>query len=114
MAIARKALFWSLFAAGGSLTALLFPALIALFLLAASGYQMEGLDHAAAQAFASAWTGKAVLFFIVGLSLWHAAHRLRVLCHDLGLRADGGVAVAVYLAAGLGTILAGVFLAMIR
>lgn len=38
MAIANKALVWSLFAAGGTLTAFLFPVLIFLFLAVSLGW----------------------------------------------------------------------------
>ena len=37
MAIANKSVIWGLFAAGGTLTAFVFPALIALFLVIATG-----------------------------------------------------------------------------
>jgi fumarate reductase subunit D len=36
--------------------------------------------------------------------LWHAAHRLRVVAHDFGIRADTPVAIAVYGLAAIGTI----------
>ncbi len=39
----------------------------------------------------------------VFLSLWSAAHRLRITCYDLGLRADARVAALVYAGALAGT-----------
>jgi fumarate reductase subunit D len=39
----------------------------------------------------------------VFLSLWSAAHRLRITCTDLGLRADRAVAAIVYAVALAGT-----------
>jgi len=45
MAILKKSVIWSLFAAGGTLTAFLFPALIALFLLIATGNVPDGLPE---------------------------------------------------------------------
>jgi len=39
----------------------------------------------------------------VFLSLWSAAHRLRITCYDLGVRADTLVATAVYAVALAGT-----------
>jgi fumarate reductase subunit D len=108
MAIANKAFVWALFAAGGTLTALLFPALIALFLLVSLGRVPTGLEFTPIHAFAASGFGQVVLFVVVALSAWHAAHRLRVLAHDFGLRADRGVAMVVYALAGVATVLAAV------
>ena len=96
MAIAKKAVVWGLFAAGGTLSSFLFPALIALFLLIALGMTPGGLQYEPLHAFASGWTGKVILFLVLFLSLWHAAHRLRVVFHDLGIRRDHLVANIVY------------------
>lgn len=114
MSIANKSLVWALFAAGGTVTAFLFPVLIALFLMVAAGHVPEGLDYTAARALLVSWPAKVVLFGILLLSMWHAAHRMRVLLHDLGLRADGPVAIALYLLASLGTVAAAVILAVMQ
>ncbi len=113
MAIAKKALVWGLFAAGGTLTAFVFPALIALFLLVATGFIPAGLEYEQASAFASNWFGKGALFLVVFLALWHAAHRLRVVFHDFGVRMDTVVAAGVYLVAAMGSIVTAVYLVMI-
>ncbi len=113
MAIAKKAFVWGLFAAGGTLTAFVFPALITLFLLIAVGYTPAGLEFEQISSFASGWSGKALLFLVVFLSLWHAAHRLRVVFHDFGVRMDAEVATGVYLVATIGSVLTIVYLAMI-
>lgn len=114
MAIARKAFVWALFAAGGTLTALLFPVLITLFLLVSIGYTPSGLEFGPLQAFAAGWPGLIVLFVAISLSVWHAAHRLRVLAHDFGVRADGVVASTLYALATVATLLAAVLLLVIR
>ena len=114
MAIAKKSVIWGLFAAGGTVTAFLFPALIALFLLVATGNVPTGLQYDSFQAFAAGWLGKIVLFFVISLSLWHAAHRLRVVFHDFGVRKDKVVARAVYLLAAIGTVLTAYYLYAIR
>ena len=106
MAIAKKALVWSLFAAGGTLTAILFPALIALFLLVSLGFLPVGLGYPEMSRFTSSWTGKLILFGILFFSLWHAAHRMRVIFHDLGIRADAAIALGLYFVAALGTVMA--------
>jgi len=114
MAIAKKALVWGLFAAGGTLTSFVFPALIALFLMLSFGFVPDGLAFSGIQSFIASWPGKVLLFGILFLALWHAAHRMRVLFHDFGVRADGTIATALYLLATAGSVLAAVFLLMIR
>jgi len=113
MAIAKKALVWGLFAAGGTLTSFLFPALIALFLMVSTGFIPDGLAFAAIESFAASWPGKIILFGVLFLALWHAAHRMRVVFHDFGVRADGLIASVLYLLAAAGSVLAAVFLLMI-
>jgi len=110
MSIARKSVVWGLFAAGGTLSAFLFPAIIALFLFVAAGRVPPGLEFDSAHAFVSGWLGKAVLFVVISLALWHAAHRLRVVFHDFGLRKDKAVARAVYLVAAIGTLMTAFYL----
>lgn len=110
MTIARKAVVWGLFAAGGTVSAFLLPAVIALFLLVASGRVPAGLDYPSAHAFAATWIGKVFLFVVISLALWHAAHRLRVVFHDFGVRLDKTVARAVYGVAAIGTLLTAFYL----
>jgi fumarate reductase subunit D len=40
--------------------------------------------------------GKLVLFGAIALPAWHAAHRLRMTAHDLGLGGGGAVKVVCY------------------
>ena len=114
MTILKKSVIWSLFAAGGTLTAFLFPALIALFLLIATGNVPDGLQYEQFHTFAVSWLGKATLFVVLFLSLWHAAHRLRVVAHDFGIRKDKLIANVVYLVATIGTVLTAYFLLSIN
>jgi len=114
MAIAKKSVIWGLFAAGGTVSAFLFPVLIALFLLVASGNVPAGLEYEKIHAFAAGWVGKAILFVVISLSLWHAAHRLRVVFHDFGVRMDKAVANAVYGVALIGTALTAFYLYQIH
>lgn len=113
MTIARKSVVWGLFAAGGTVSAFVFPVVIALFLLVALGRVPPGLEFASIHAFAGHWLGKVVLFGVIFLSLWHAAHRLRVVFHDFGVRRDRAVARLVYLAAAVGTVMAAWYLVRI-
>jgi len=113
MTIAKKAVVWILFATGGTLTAFVYPALIVLFLLLASGNVPQGLQYEQIHTFTASWPGKIVLFTVLFLSLWHAAHRLRVVAHDFGIRADKTVANIVYLLAATGTVLTAYYLYLI-
>jgi len=105
MARSNTPIVWGLFAAGGTLSAFLLPAIILILLLAAFGHAPDGLDYQSMRAFAGNWIGKLILLGVVSLCLWHAAHRLRDALHGLGLRADKVVAVTGYGIAALGTIL---------
>ncbi|MES2296583.1 MAG: fumarate reductase subunit FrdD [Pseudomonadota bacterium] len=105
MAKSNKAFFWSLFAAGGTLAAFLAPVLALLFLLLTLGHAPAIFSYAKLHAFAASWMGALALQGVVTLFLWHAAHRLRVTLHDVGLRCDGMVAPLVYSLAAIGTLL---------
>ena len=110
MAKSSKPVIWGLFAAGGTVTAFVTPVLVLLTLLAALGQLAGLLVYDRLHAFAAHWLGKSALFTIVFLSLWHAAHRLRITLHDLGVRNDTPVAVVVYVAALAGSVAAAVYL----
>lgn len=110
MAKSNKPIVWGLFAAGGTVTAFVIPALVLVTLLPALGVMPELLAYDSLRAFAGHWLGKLVLFAVIFLSLWHAAHRLRVTLHDFGVRADLLVAIAVYLAAATGSLAAAYYL----
>ena len=110
MAKSNKPIFWGLFAAGGTVTAFVTPALALITLFAAFGANMGMFDYASIHGFASWWLGKLIIFGIILVSLWHAAHRLRVTVHDFGVRADKQVAIVVYSLAGLGTLLTLIYL----
>jgi fumarate reductase subunit D len=103
MAVSNKPIVWGPFAAGGTLTAFLTPVLILLTLLAALGHAPGLLAYERLHAFTGHWLVKLALAGIVFLSLWSAAHRLRITCTDLGLRADRAVAAIVYAVALAGT-----------
>ncbi|MDD5335014.1 MAG: fumarate reductase subunit D [Rhodoferax sp.] len=110
MAKSNKPIFWSLFAAGGTLAAFLAPVLVLLFLLASLGHAPDLLSYAKLHAFAAHWFGKLFLLVVITLFLWHAAHRLRVTVYDFGLRQDSIAAFVFYIVAGAGTILSAVYL----
>ena len=103
MAISNKPIVWGPFAAGGTLTAFITPALILLTLLVALGHAPDLLAYDRLHALASQWLAKLAVAGVVFLSLWSTAHRLRITCYDLGIRADTVVAAIVYAAAIAGT-----------
>nr|VFK00228.1 MAG: succinate dehydrogenase subunit D [Candidatus Kentron sp. H]VFK00493.1 MAG: succinate dehydrogenase subunit D [Candidatus Kentron sp. H]VFK04255.1 MAG: succinate dehydrogenase subunit D [Candidatus Kentron sp. H] len=109
--ISNKPIIWGLFAGGGTLTAFLTPVLVLITLLVALGAMPEAaLSYEAMHGFAAHWLGKLILFGVLFLSLWHAAHRFRITLHDFGIRADIPVAIVLYLLAGIGTIMAIMYL----
>ena len=110
MAKSNKPIFWGLFAAGGTVTAFVTPALVLVTLFAAFGAGMDMFTYETIHAFAAHWLGKLIIFGVILVSLWHAAHRLRVTAHDFGIRADTVVAYVVYGIAGLGTLLTLIYL----
>ena len=113
MAVSNKPIVWGPFAAGGTLTAFLTPALILLTLLAALGHAPDLLAYDRLHALAGHWLTKLAIVAIVFLSLWSSAHRLRITLYDLGVRADTLVATIVYAGALAGTAASVVYLARI-
>jgi fumarate reductase subunit D len=110
MAKSNKPVIWGLFAAGGTVAAFVTPVLIVLTLLAALGHVPDILTYARLHAFvAHSWV-KVALFAAISLTLWGAAHRLRITFYDFGVRADATVAVLVYAIAGAGNIAVLVYL----
>lgn len=98
--------FWSLFAAGGTITALLAPALIVTlgFLVPADQVSFERLHSILTNPL-----GRLALVGLAGLTLFHAAHRLRHTLLEVGLRRLARpIAVVCYLSALAGSVWAGV------
>lgn len=104
----NKPLIWLPFAAGGTLAAFVFPALMLVVLLASLGMLPEagaGLERI--RLFVSHPLGGLVMFGIIGLPLWHAAHRLRMTLQDLGIQSPLGrkwLAWCCYTAAAVATV----------
>lgn len=101
--------FWLLFGAGGMVAALIGAALV--FVTGLAGPTQTVLPNGTftyprVLAFAQNPIGKAFVFAVVTLFLWHAAHRLYHTLHDLGVHAGPVAWGACYGAAAAGTILA--------
>ena len=106
MARSNKPVVWVVFAGGGTLAAFVLPAIIfSLSLGVALGWiPLEALSYERAVAGVQSPLAKLAAFAVIVLILWHAAHRLRITAHDLGVYADGLVMFICYGIAALGTI----------
>ena len=94
--------FWLLFGAGGMLSATIGIAVVfitGVVLPFACGYDQ-------ALAFVRHWEGKAILWIVISLFLWHGAHRIYHSLHDLGVHSKTASAVACYGIALMGTLAA--------
>src|SRR5213083_1600650 len=102
----HEPIFWSLFGAGGVLSALLAPILILITGILgpmALGMPEQALAYARVLAFAHTWIGKLLLLAVISLFLFHAAHRIYHGLHDLGVHAGTGAMIAAYGGGLLGT-----------
>jgi fumarate reductase subunit D len=105
----HEPIFWSLFGAGGVLSALVAPILIFITgIIAPIGLWMpeQALAYSRVLAFAQHWIGKLLLLAVISLFLFHAVHRIYHGLHDLGVHAGTGAMVAAYGSALAGTLIA--------
>lgn len=104
MAKSNKAVFWFLFAAGGAVVAFIMPVMVLVTGLGPLGVFESAFQYETMHGFISNWLVRLIMFGILTLMLWHAAHRLKVCAHDFGLRAEGPAAMVLYGLALIGTI----------
>jgi succinate dehydrogenase subunit D len=110
-------IFWALFGAGGMLAALLGPMLVLITgVLVPLNLLLprELMSYPRMLGFAQHWAGKGMLFAVIALFAWHAAHRIFHSLHDLGIHTGVvsrllcyGTALAVTLAAAAGLLAIG-------
>ena len=103
MTRSREAFWWSLFSAGGVLSALFLPAVIlgtGLLLPFARNADARG-EYEQVHGLVSFWLVRLVLFGVVFLSMFHCAHRIRHIVMDLGFH-HGSTALA-FVCYGLAT-----------
>lgn len=92
----NEPVFWSLFGAGGMLSALTGAALV---FVTGIGVPLslwlspELMSYANMLAFAQHWFGKLVIFAVITLFLWHATLRILLLLHDFAIRAGPATAL---------------------
>jgi fumarate reductase subunit D len=112
MARSNKPFVWSLFAGGGMFSAFVTPVMIFItgFAVPLGLLSAGTLAYDRVLALAQNPIGKFTLFVMVFLPLWHAAHRLRMTLHDLGVPGARAVMLACYGLATLGSIAAAVSL----
>ena len=90
----NKPVFWSLFGAGGMLSALVGPMLIFITGIAIPlGFLLphETMSYERVLAFARNGYGKAAAFIVVALFLFHGFHRMYHGLHDLGVHVGPGI-----------------------
>ena len=107
-------IFWSLFGAGGMLSALVGPALVFVTGIAVPlGLLLspEAMDYPRMMAFAGHWAGRIFTLAVISLFLWHAAHRIFHSLHDFGIRTGPLARWICYGGAFAGTVAALVVLA---
>ena len=103
-------IFWSLFGAGGMLAALTGPFLVFVTGIAVPlGWLLphDLMSYAHMLAFAQHWLGKAFIFAVVSLFLWHGAHRIFHTLHDLGIHTGALARLICYGVPLLVTIISG-------
>jgi len=101
----NKPIFWSLFGAGGMLSALTGPALVFITGIAVP-LGIVDLSYERVLPFAQNFFGKAALFFVISLFLFHGCHRLYHCLHDFGVHVGAGIKAAFHGFAFLGTVAA--------
>lgn len=91
-------IFWLLFGAGGMLSALLGPVLVALTAVAMPlGWMLAKYrDHGAALALMQHPLSRVTVLAVIVLFLWHAAHRLFKCLHDFGIHPSWRSKLACY------------------
>jgi len=102
-------IFWGLFGAGGMLSALLGPMLVFITGIAVPlGLLLPSdlMSYPRTLAFAQHWAGKAFVFTVIALFIWHAAHRIFHSLHDVGIRTGAPAKLLCYGGALVVTLLA--------
>jgi fumarate reductase subunit D len=104
----NKPIIWGLFAAGGTVAAFVLPVLILITCLAVplDLLSTEALSYAHLIELMQHPLSKLVTFGVLFLVIWHAAHRMRITAHDLGVRNDTLTMIICYGIAAAGTLLA--------
>lgn len=108
----NKPIFWSLFGAGGMLSALIAPMLVLLTVIAVplGWLPADTLRYDRVLGFAHSVLGKLAIFFVIALFLFHGFHRLYHTLHDFGVHVGPGIKAFCHGLAFVGTIVTAVLL----
>ena len=108
----NKPIFWTLFGAGGMLAALTGPALV--FITGIAGpLNLIDISYERAASFAQNGFGKAAIFVVISLFLFHGCHRMYHCLHDLGIHVGPGLKALFHGFAAAGTLATVLLLAAI-
>lgn len=105
----NKPIFWSLFGAGGMLSALIGAMLVFITGIAAPlGWLLpaDTLSYAHMLALARHPAGQLALMVVISLFLFHGCHRLYHCLHDFGIHVGAGLKAAFHGFAIAGTLVA--------
>ena len=105
----NKPIFWSLFGAGGMLSALVGPALIFVTGIAVPleiVFQEDVMRYDRALALAQSGFGKLAIFLVISLFLFHGCHRMYHCLHDFGVHVGPGIRAAFHGFAAAGSLAA--------
>jgi succinate dehydrogenase subunit D len=104
----NKPIFWSLFGAGGMLSALIGPMLIFITGIAVPTGLMsrETMSYERMLALAQNGLGKVAIVAVIGLFLFHGLHRMYHSVHDFGVHVSPAMKAAFHGAAFAGTLAA--------
>ncbi|OGI61841.1 MAG: fumarate reductase [Candidatus Muproteobacteria bacterium RBG_16_60_9] len=103
----NKPIFWSLFGAGGMLSALIGAMLIfitGLGIPLGIGLPQEAMTYSQVLALAQNFFGKVAILAVISLFLFHGCHRLYHGLHDLGVHVGPGIKAAFHGFAALGSL----------
>lgn len=103
----HKPIVWGLFAAGGTIAAFVLPVLILItcFAVPLGLLASDVLSYDRLLALLQHPLSKLTTFALLFLIIWHAAHRMRITAHDLGIRNDKFVMLVCYGVAAAGSLL---------
>ena len=106
-------IFWGLFGAGGMLAALFGPMLVFITGIAVPLCILlpaDTMSYPKMLAFAQNFIGKAFIFAVIALFLWHACHRIYHSLHEVGVHAGFGAKLLCYGVAFVATVISAVVL----
>ena len=112
----NKPIFWSLFGAGGMLSALIGPMLVFITGIAVpAGFLLErdAMGYERMLALAQSAPGKIAFFLVIALFLFHGLHRMYHCVHDFGVHVGPGTKALFHGCAAAGSAAAAILLIML-